>query len=61
MTLAQAALRLGLSPNTLRSQIRNGRLKGSLVGKTWTVTEREVERYRAQSAGRPGRHASDSR
>jgi hypothetical protein len=28
-----------------------------MVGKTWTVTEREVERYRTESLGRVGRHA----
>lgn len=55
LTLAQAALRLGVSPNTLRNQINNGRLRGRLVGKTWTVSEREVERYRAESLGKVGR------
>lgn len=55
LTLAQAASRLGVSPNTLRNQIGNGRLRGRLVGKTWTVSEREVERYRAESVGKPGR------
>lgn len=57
LTLAQAASRLGVSPNTLRNQINNGRLRGRLVGKTWTVSEREVERYRAESVGKPGRRA----
>jgi excisionase family DNA binding protein len=52
LTLAQAAERLDLSPATLRSQIRNGRLRGKLVGKTWTVTEGELERYRRDSLGR---------
>jgi excisionase family DNA binding protein len=55
LTLAQAAERLGLSPTTLRQQIHNGRLRGRLVGKTWTVSEREVERYRAVSLGKAGR------
>lgn len=49
LTLAEAAARLGLSPTTLRVQIHKGKLKGRLVGNTWTVTEREVERYRADS------------
>lgn len=57
LTLAQAAERLGLSPDTLRWQVRNGRLRAELVGKTYTVTEREVERYRAEHLGRRGRHA----
>lgn len=62
ITLAQAASRLGVAPSTLRNQVKAGRLRASLVGKTWTVTEREVERYRAESLGRPGRrHAAASR
>lgn len=60
LTLAQAAALLGLSPSTLRNQVKAGRLRARMVGKTWTVTEREVERYRTASLGRPGRHASDS-
>jgi excisionase family DNA binding protein len=55
LTLAQAAARLGLSPSTLRNQVHAGRLKARLVGKTWTVTEREVERYATESQGKPGR------
>lgn len=58
MTLAAAGALLGVSPATLRNQIRAGRLRGILVGKTWVVTPREVERYRAESLGRPGRHAA---
>ena len=45
LTLAEAAERLGLSPETLRWQIKNGRLKARKVGPIWTVSEREVERY----------------
>ena len=56
LTLAEAGTRLGLSPSTLRNQVKAGRLRGTLYGKTWTVTEREVERYRAESLGKPGRH-----
>jgi excisionase family DNA binding protein len=55
LTLAQAAARLGLSPSTLRNQLHAGKLRGRLVGKTWTVTEGEIERYRRDSLGRPGR------
>jgi excisionase family DNA binding protein len=57
LTLAQAASRLGVSPSTLRNQIHNGRLRGKLVGKTWTVTEGEVARYQRESLGRIGRPA----
>lgn len=57
LTLAQAASQLGVSPSTLRGQVAKGKLRASLIGKTWTVTEREVERYRTVSLGRVGRHA----
>jgi excisionase family DNA binding protein len=59
-TLTEAAARLGLAASTLRVQIRNGKLRGKLVGKTWTVTDREVERYRVASLGKR-RHAATSR
>jgi excisionase family DNA binding protein len=52
LTLSQAAVRLGLSPSTLRGQISKGKLRGRLIGKTWTISEREVERYRAESLGK---------
>ena len=52
LTLTEAAARLGLAASTLRIQIHRGKLKGRLVGKTWTVSEREVERYRAESLGK---------
>jgi len=55
LTLAQAGALLGVSPATLRSQVRNGRLRAKLIGKTYVVPPREVERYRAESLGRPGR------
>jgi len=49
VTLTEAAALLGLSPDTLRWQIRNGRIKARKVGPIWTVTPREVERYRRES------------
>lgn len=52
MTLEQAGQELGLSPATLRSQIRYGKLKATKLGPIWTVTRREVERYRRAHLGR---------
>jgi excisionase family DNA binding protein len=52
LTLTEAAARLGVAASTLRVQVHRGKLRGRLVGKTWTVTEREVERYRAESLGK---------
>jgi excisionase family DNA binding protein len=45
LTLAEAARRLGVHASTLRHQIANGRLKARKIGRDWTVSEREVDRY----------------
>jgi len=55
LTLIQVAEALGLEPSTLRHQIRNGRLRATKVGRDWVVTPREVERYRRERLGQPGR------
>lgn len=49
MTLTEAAARLGVAASTLRWQIKNGKLKAKKVGPIWTVSEKEVERYRRES------------
>ena len=49
MTLNEAAGVLGVDPGTLRVQIHNGKLRAKKVGPIWTVTPKEVERYRRES------------
>lgn len=49
LTLAEAAEQLGVSATTLRVQVRNGKLRAKKVGPIWTVSEREVERYRREN------------
>jgi len=49
VSLAEAAERLGVSAETLRWQIHNGKLKARKVGPIWTVSDREIERYRRES------------
>ena len=49
MTLPEAAASLGVTAATLRQQIANGKLRAKKVGRDWTVTPREVERYRRES------------
>jgi excisionase family DNA binding protein len=49
LTLAEAAASLGIEHDTLRRQIRLGKLKARKVGPIWTVSEREVERYRREN------------
>ncbi len=60
LTLTEAAAHLGVAASTLRHQIAKGKLHGRLVGKTWTISEREAARYAAESLGKPGRHAARS-
>jgi hypothetical protein len=55
ITLAEAGEILERSANTLRHQVRNGRLQARLIGKTWITTRAEVERYRRDNLGQPGR------
>ena len=55
LTLAQAAVELGVSSSTLRHQAQAGRLRATLIGKTYVVTAAEIDRYRRESLGQPGR------
>lgn len=55
LTIAEAAVELGLNPATLRSQIRYGALAGKRVGPIWTISRKELERYRTESLGKSGR------
>lgn len=55
LTIAQAAESLGLSPATLRAQVRKGRLQVTKLGPINVVKPSEVERYRRESLGRTGR------
>lgn len=48
-SLPQAARILGLSPSTLRHQVKNGKLRATKVARDWFVTDEEVERYRRDS------------
>ncbi len=55
LTLAEAAARLGLHPATLRKQVHNDVLAARLIGKTYVITIRELERYRREHLGHIGR------
>jgi excisionase family DNA binding protein len=61
VTLPEAAALLGLTAATLRQQIANGRLAARKIGRDWSVSAREIERYRAVSLGRPGARARPAR
>ena len=49
MTLAEAAAILGVHPDTLRRQVRLGKLRAKKHGPIWWVTAAEVERYRREN------------
>jgi excisionase family DNA binding protein len=53
MTLKEAAERLGLTPDTLRQQIAAGKLRARKIGRDWTVSPREVERYAKEHRREP--------
>jgi hypothetical protein len=58
-SLEEAGAELGVSAETLRTQVRRGRLRARLVGKTWITTRDEVERYRRENLGNVGRPKAD--
>ena len=50
LTLTEAADELGLAASTLRHQVQAGRLRARLVGKTYVVSPREIERLPARAS-----------
>lgn len=54
-TLVEAGQISGLSPNTLRAQIKNGVLPAVMVGKTFLVRAKDMDRYIRDHKGRAGR------
>ena len=49
MTLTEAAALIGVTAATLRQQIARGKLKARKVGRDWSVTPREANRYRLEN------------
>jgi len=60
-TLAEAGERTGLSPSTLRAQIKRGVIPATLMGKTYIVRADDLEGYLRDHAGKPGRSAKGER
>jgi excisionase family DNA binding protein len=54
-TLVEAGQISGLSPNTLRAQIKNNVLPAVKAGKTFLVRAKDLDTYIAKHKGRPGR------
>jgi excisionase family DNA binding protein len=57
MTVGEAAQLLGVSPATIRQQIRNGSLLATKRGRDWDISADEVRRYATVSRGKPGRRS----
>jgi excisionase family DNA binding protein len=55
MSVADAAVLLGIKPVTVRAAIKAGTLKAKKQGRDWHITPAAVEAYRAGSLGKPGR------
>lgn len=47
MTLREAAELLGVRPDTLRQAVHRGTLRATKRGRDWTVSSRELARYKA--------------
>lgn len=54
-TLVEASGISGLSPNTLRAQIKNGVLPATMVGKTYLVRAKDLKTYMEKHMGKRGR------
>ena len=52
LTPDEVAERLQRSPELIRRWIREGRLRAEKVGRSWAVTERELNKFRRHEPGR---------
>lgn len=59
LTVPEVAAELGIDAQTVRAQIRAGKLDAQKHGRDWLVEQRAVDRYRAEHLGRPGRRAAE--
>jgi excisionase family DNA binding protein len=55
MTTAEAAARLGITPEAVRKAIKRGRLVATKHGRDWLIDAVEVERYAATPKDKGGR------
>lgn len=53
MTIPEAAAALGLSPSTLRLQVKLRKLRAHKMGGAWYVSPSEVARYAAEHQRKP--------
>ncbi len=58
LTITQAADRIGVSPDTLQSQIRRGKIAAERFGRQWMIKANELQRYHEEVQGKQGFAAS---
>jgi excisionase family DNA binding protein len=54
LTVNQAAERIGITADTLYSQIRRGKVQAHAFGRQWLLTATEVQRYINERKGKRG-------
>lgn len=57
LTARQVATDLGISERTVRDQLAAGVMRGIKPGRDWLVDSSEVDRYRREHLGQPGRRS----
>ena len=53
LTTAEVAERLGCSQQWIQALIKRGKLKAEMVGKTYVIRARDLDKYEPQPIGRP--------
>lgn len=61
LTTAEIALRWGKTQRWVQKLCEDGKLKATLMGKTYVARERDVENYQHQPVGRPGTNGHKAR
>jgi excisionase family DNA binding protein len=54
LTVNQAAERIGISPDTLQSQIRRGKIPAQRFGRQWMLTAPAIRQYIEERKGKHG-------
>ena len=53
LTVKEAALKLGLSYKSVQRHVKNGHLKGTKKGGVYLISQREINNFKPNLAGRP--------
>lgn len=59
ITASEAATLLGVSDQTVINWLKQGRIKGQKVGRTWAIPQTALEKVERPKMGRPPEKASN--